>query len=198
MYCIGLTGNIATGKTAALQCFADFGITIISADAIAKNITQSDTVVLHAIREYFGPGVFMPSGELDRRALRKIVFNDQEKRLWLEKLLHPRIKAQIQVEIAQAKPPYCVIEIPLLFKRKDFSYINRVLLLTTDKATQLSRIINRDHCTEKEANDIINTQPSEESRKKIADDVLNNNESNELLRDSIYKLHNQYVSMSFS
>ena len=195
MYCIGLTGNIATGKTAALQCFADLGITTISADAIARNITESDATVLQAIRGYFGSGVFTPSGELDRRALRKIVFNNQEKRLWLEKLLHPLIKAQIQVEIARAKPPYCVIEIPLLFKREDFPYINRILLITTDKTTQLARIMKRDHCTEKEAADVINTQPSEAARKKIADDILVNNQSNELLRDSIYKLHDQYVSM---
>ena len=113
MYCVGLTGTIASGKSTALAYFAELGIATLSADAIARQITTTNAAVLLAIRNYFGDCVFLPSGELNRRALRAIIFSDPQQRQWLEKLLHPLIKQQIQEEIKKITTPYCVIEIPL-------------------------------------------------------------------------------------
>lgn len=192
MYCVGLTGTIASGKTTALTYFADLGIAVISADAIAKQITNTDPAVLPAIRDYFSDSVFLPSGELNRRALRAIVFSNSEKRQWLEKLLHPRIRKQIQDEILQVTTPYCVIEIPLLFNKNDFPYIDRVLLITADEATLLTRIMTRDQCSQDDAMAILKSQPDEESRKKIADDIIFNNQDQSYLRESIKRLDKQY------
>jgi len=192
MYCVGLTGTIASGKTTVLGYFSDLGISTISADAIARQITNFEPAVLQAIRNYFGDGVFLPTGELNRRALRSIVFSNPKKRLWLENLLHPLIKQQIQAEIRTVKTPYCVIEIPLLFNREEFLYINRVLLITADKATILTRIMTRDKCSKDDAMAILKSQPDEESRKQIADDIIFNNQDPEVLRESINTLDEQY------
>src|SRR3990167_878056 len=192
MYCVGLTGTIASGKTTVLGYFSDLGISTISADAIARQITNFEPAVLQAIRNYFGDGVFLPTGELNRRALRSIVFSNPKKRLWLENLLHPLIKKQIQAEIRTVKTPYCVIEIPLLFNREEFLYINRVLLITADKATILTRIMTRDKCSKDDAMAILKSQPDEESRKQIADDIIFNNQDPEVLRESINTLDEQY------
>ena len=192
MYCVGLTGNIASGKSTALAYFASLGITTISADAIAKQITTTEPSVLTAIRTYFGKDVFLDSGELNRSALRSIIFSDAEKRRWLESLLHPLIKQQIQRDIAQAKPPYCVIEIPLLFDKKNFPYINRVLLITCNQNTALRRIMERDNCSQEAAQAILNTQPNPSQRRAIADDIVENNNGASLLHSAIEALHKQY------
>ena len=192
MYCVGLTGTIGSGKTTALSYFADLGIATISADAIAKQITNSDPAVLPAIRGYFGDSIFLPSGELNRLALRTIIFSNPEKRQWLEKLLHPRIKQQIQDKIKQVTTPYCVIEIPLLFNRHDFPYINRVLLITTDEETLLTRIMTRDKCSHDDAMALLTSQPHEDARKQIADDIVVNNKNPSALKELIHQLDKQY------
>ena len=192
MYCVGLTGTIGSGKTTALINFADLGIKTISADAIAREITNTEPSVLSAIRDYFGDGVILQSGELNRRALRGIVFSIPEKRQWLEQLLHPLIKKRIQNEILRVKTPYCVIDIPLLFNRSDFPYINRVLLITADETTLIRRIMQRDQCTYEDAVAILKSQPNEASRKKIADDIIDNTEDPQALRKLICKLDYQY------
>lgn len=196
MYCVGLTGTIASGKTTALSSFDDLGINTISADAIARQITHSEPAVLQAIRAYFGNAVFLPTGELNRRALRTLVFSNPIQRQWLEKLLHPRIKQRIQAEIERATTSYCVIEIPLLFNRCDFPYINRVLLITADEATLLTRVMTRDKCSKDDAVAVLKSQPDEDSRKKIADDIVINNQDPEVLKESIKQLHEQYLLLS--
>src|SRR3990167_3520316 len=114
MYCVGLTGTIASGKTTALNYFSKLCVATLSADIIAREITQTNPAVIKAIHHYFGSCVFLPSGELNRRALRTLIFSDPIKRQWLEKLLHPLIQQNIQEAIQQVMTPYCVIEIPLL------------------------------------------------------------------------------------
>ncbi len=193
MYCVGLTGTIASGKSTALNCFAELGINTFSADAVARQITNTNSNVLLALRHHFGDRIFLPSGELNRRALRTIIFSNPIQRQWLEKLLHPLIKQQLQDEIQHVNSQYCVIEIPLLFNRHDFPYINRILLITADESTKLSRIMARDQCSQGDAMAILKAQPSEDFRKSIADDLVINETTADSLRQSIHELHQHYL-----
>ena len=196
MYCVGLTGNIASGKSTALGYFEELGVTCLSADAIAREITSSDPKVLEAIHHYFGNSVLLPNGQINRPLLRNLIFSDPQKRLWLENLTHPLIKKKIQLALLDTNSPYCVIEIPLLFDKKAFPYINRILLLSTEKALQIARIRQRDNSSKEEALKIINTQPNETTRKAIADDLVNNSGDLEKLKETIKQLHAQYLSMA--
>src|SRR3990167_1032709 len=114
MYCVGITGNIASGKTTASQYFANLGINVISADKIAHIITESDPAIKQAIHNYF-PDCVSSTGILDRHALRNIITTQIKKRQWLEQLLHPVIQKKIIHAISTTTSPYCVIEIPLLY-----------------------------------------------------------------------------------
>ena len=196
MYCIGLTGNIGSGKTTALKFFADQHIPTIVADDIARSLTAVDEPAYHAIVKHFGPSVLQADNTLNRRALRAVIFNQPAERLWLENLLHPLIRQRIEQRIADLQGPYCVIEIPLLLRRDAYPYLNRVLLIVSPTKTQIQRIMQRDHCSEEQALAILNTQPDEQERKRLADDIIINDGVMEDFEKSIKKLHNHYLHLA--
>jgi dephospho-CoA kinase len=101
MYTIGLTGQIASGKSTVAHYFSKLGAAIISADQISKELTQPNQKAFHDIISYFGTSVLTSTGELDRQQLRQFIFHETKHRLWLEALLHPLIKERIVEKIHQ-------------------------------------------------------------------------------------------------
>ena len=196
MYCVGLTGNIASGKSTVATFFKALGITVISADKIARELTRLGQPALHSIAQHFGKSVLSTSGELDRGALRQKIFIDPQQRLWLERLLHPLIRQAIQSKINESSSNYCLIEIPLLNNRLDYPYLDRVLLVLANREQQIIRVILRDNCTREQALAILATQSDDESKQKIADDILMNNGSIAELTKKIEKLHDQYLQLA--
>ena len=196
MYCVALTGNIASGKSTALALFKSLGIMTISADQISRELTTTNTTVLNAIHHYFGNDVFDQHNLLNRRALRELIFNDPTKRHWLEELLHPLIRKEIEKQIKVAQAPYCVIEIPLLLDRSHFPYLNRVLLISCDEAIQIARVMARDHCSHHQALLILKSQPSNQARVDLADDIIINNNDISELEILIKKQHEIYQKLS--
>lgn len=196
MYCIGLTGNIASGKSTAIDCFRQLGVTVFSADVIARELTAPGQAALTAIQQHFGPDVITDSGELNRRALRAVIFASPAERQWLEHLLHPLIQDEIKRCVEQAEGPYCVVEIPLLVDRKHYPYLNRVLLILADKEQQISRVMARDHCDRNQALAILAAQPGDDARRKLADDTLINRGSLAQFQQRIKKLHANYLHLA--
>ena len=119
-YSVVLTGTIASGKSTAADFFKQQSIDIISADAIARELTAPHTEALHAIALHFGQHILSTDGTLDRRALRQVIIKHPDERLWLERYLHPQIRAQIEAALKSTQSPYVMIEIPLLTRREDF------------------------------------------------------------------------------
>jgi len=196
MFCIGLTGNIASGKSLAMSFFKSLGINVISADQVAREITVPDSLALKQIQSRFGDTVILHSGELNRAALKKIIFNDQSQKQWLENLLHPMIRKEIEQKVQTCTSPYCVVEIPILLNRKDYPYLNRVLLTIADKNTLLNRVIERDNCSKQEASAILDVQLNEAALRKLADDIIINEGSIEDLEKSVKDLHKKYLEYS--
>lgn len=196
-YCIGLTGNIGSGKSTVIRLFKRMGAAIIIADEIAREVTQSGQPALQNIRSHFGENVIDENGLLNRTALRHIIFANQEERRWLEALLHPLIRQRMQNTITRlGKVPYCIIEIPLLLNRENYPYVQRILLVSADRDTQLHRVMQRDHCSKEHAMTILATQPDEQNRMQLADDILVNNESPEVLELQVEKLHKSYLRLA--
>lgn len=196
MFCIGLTGNIASGKSTAMACFHSLNIDVISADAIARELTAIDAPGFRAIKEHFGEGIITLDGALDRKALRNIIFKDKKQRQWLDNLLHPMIRERIQSRVKECTSAYCVIEIPLLYRREDYPYLDRVLVVLADYERAIARVMARDHCERSHAEDIIKTQASEDLLRSIADDIVINNGSTEEFDNKIRKLHLKYLQMA--
>ena len=196
MFCIGLTGTIASGKSTVAACFKALGIQVISADAISKALTAPNQPALQQILEHFGSSILTHTGELNRRALRELIFTQATERVWLENLLHPLIRQQIEIDIQTCNSPYCIIEIPLLKNKLDYPYLNRVLLILADSEVQMARIIMRDQCSKKHASSILASQPGENQYRALADDVVFNNASLDILKEKIVLLHAGYLTLA--
>ncbi|WP_133140173.1 dephospho-CoA kinase [Legionella genomosp. 1] len=197
MFTIGLTGNIASGKSTVINLFKSLGANIIIADDIARELTQSGSPVLETIKAHFGPSVITAGNELNRAALRRIIFDDAKERLWLEALLHPLIQKTIAERIAwHNSTTYSVIEIPLLKDRNNYPYLDRILALIANEEVQIARVIARDHCDVAQAKKIIASQPSIEERKAIADDLLINDGNLDELINNIKNLHEKYLQLA--
>lgn len=194
MFVVALTGNMATGKSLVSHYFSKLGARIINADQIAKEIREKASVKAKII-EHFGPSI-LKNDELDRPALRNIVFNNINEKKWLENLLHPLIRQQIEHQIQHADSQYVILEIPLHFRREDYPYIDKVIVVHAEEKEQIKRIMARDHCTEEEARAAVRNQPDLNQRLSIADDLIENNGQLALLEDKVIELDRKYKSMS--
>ncbi|MCH9756711.1 MAG: dephospho-CoA kinase [Gammaproteobacteria bacterium] len=192
-YTVILTGTIASGKSTAAAFFKQQDIEIISADIIARELTEPNTPALATLAAHFGPGILTSNGALNRQALRQIIMQHPDERRWLEAYLHPQIRTSIETALAAINSPYAVIEIPLLTRREDFPYLNHVLLLEIDETLQIERLMARDNCTKDEAKKMIQMQPDKTIRRALADDVIQNDGNPEHLTKTLKALHERYL-----
>lgn len=197
MYVVAITGGIGSGKTTVANQFAELGIDVVDADVIAREVVEPDTPALAAIADHFGPDVITPDGQLDRRRLREQVFSDPSAKTWLNSLLHPLIRSEMQRQCAAARSPYCLLVVPLLVENKLTGLANRVLVVDVDEATQIERTCRRDGVTAEQAKAIIAAQASRSERLAAADDVIENANSSEMaIKARILTLHETYLAFA--
>jgi dephospho-CoA kinase len=192
---VGLTGGIASGKSVVADMFAALGAVIIDTDVIAREVVMPGQPALDEIRNEFGPDVIGPDGSLDRRAMRKRVFEDEPLRLRLEEILHPRIRDETFRQASKAGGAYQVIVVPLLAESPLKDYVDRILVVDCDEDTQVNRLLERDAETMEQAQRILAAQASREERLAIADDVIDNSRSLEETRRQVAALHDVYIGL---
>ncbi len=193
---IGLTGGIASGKSTAAQRFVELGVPVIDADQIAREVVAPGEPGLAAVLARFGPEVLDSQGRLNRGALRARVFSDPLARRDLEALLHPLIRARMQSLAAAALGPYVVLAIPLLIEGGGLDRVDRVLVVDTDEAAQVERLMARDAGTREQALAILATQATREQRLRAAHDVLPNTRGVRELRQAVDALHRSYLRLA--
>jgi dephospho-CoA kinase len=194
-----LTGGIASGKGAAADCFSRKGVAVFDADAVARELVQPGMPALAEMAAAFGTNMLTVSGELDRRCMRDLVFSDAVARRKLEAILHPRVRAALREAAAHCAAPYCVLAIPLLAEvRKEYEFVDRVLVVDASPSVQRRRLIQRDHGTPEAAAAVIATQASREQRLAIADDVIDNDGSRDALDPVVGRLHVLYQRLAAS
>lgn len=195
---IGLTGGIASGKSAAAEAFAALGVPVLDADLIAREVVQPGQPGLVRVVAEFGRGVLASDGRLDRRALRALVFADSAARRRLEAALHPVIWARLELLAASAGGPYQVFVIPLLVESGSTDAVDRVLVVDCAVETQLRRLRDRDGESEAGARAMLAAQASRADRLAAADDVLVNDGTLEDLRDQVAALDRSYRAIAAS
>ncbi|MBM0489632.1 dephospho-CoA kinase [Aeromonas jandaei] len=197
MYVVAITGGIGSGKTTIANQFAELGIDVVDADVIAREVVEPGSPALAAITDHFGPDVITPDGQLDRRRLRERVFSDPSAKTWLNALLHPLIRNEMQRQCAAARSPYCLLVVPLLVENKLTGLANRVLVVDVDKAIQIERTCRRDGVTTEQAKAIIAAQASRSERLAAADDVIENANGSEMaIKARILTLHETYLAFA--
>lgn len=197
MYVVAITGGIGSGKTTVANQFAELGIEVVDADVIAREVVEPGTQALAAIAAHFGSAVITPDGQLDRRRLREQVFTDPQAKGWLNALLHPLIRTEMQRQCAAARSPYCLLVVPLLVENQLTALANRVLVIDVDEATQIERTCRRDGVSHEQAQAILAAQASRAERLAAADDVLDNqNGTPEAIKSRILALHETYLAFA--
>lgn len=196
MWVVGLTGGIGAGKSQAQCIFEQCGITVVDADAIARQVVEPGSEVLEKIKQRFGSSILYPDGTLDRKTLRAIIFSNVQDKLWLNQTMHPVIRVQLLQAIEAATSPYCVASVPLLIENGMEGLFNRILVIESTKEHRLQRICARDNCSIEQAQQIIDSQASHEHRRQVANDIIENDGSLEDFKASILKLHQQYLKLA--
>jgi dephospho-CoA kinase len=194
---IGLTGGIASGKSTAARRFTELGVPVIDADEASRAVVAPGTAGLTQVVRRFGPGVLTADGELDRRAMKDLIFSDGAARADLNAILHPLIRVRMELEAADAVGPYVVMAIPLLVEGgAQRGRVDRILVIDVDETVQLQRLIARDGSTEEQARAILAAQASRGTRLSAADDVLANTDSVTDLRQAVDRLHERYLQLA--
>jgi dephospho-CoA kinase len=196
MFIIGMTGGIGSGKSEALKIFESLNIKVIDLDKISKEITDTNHQAAEEIKSAFG-NVFDKDNRLDRKKLKEIIFSDKNKKINLEKILHPKILQEVKKKLnALSNESYVVIDIPLLFETNQYtSLISRSLVIDCDVNDQIERVKKRDGIDTSIIQSIINQQIDRKSRIEKGDDVVFNDGSIEKLRESIKALHKKYLNL---
>lgn len=264
---VGLTGNIACGKSFIAKLFSLYGIRIIDSDMIAREVVEPNSPTLNKIVAHFGQDILQSDGSLDRTKLRGLVFADKAKLAALNAITHPAIhdrtielcntcaqglpldenylnfcqkqeslKKEAQAKLAMSndtkhnnatstndndamselgkialsepldpqyvigpeqKPPYIILDIPLLFENHLEHMVDTILVVDATVQTQLSRIINRDHCSLEVAQNIIDKQLSRDYKRQHADDIIQTDILNIAeKRQHVLNLHIKYLASS--
>ncbi len=200
MFKVGLTGGIASGKSTVARLFAQqHQITVLDADEISKRVIAPNTPCRQAVIARYGDKILTATGELDRRKMREIIFNNTQERLWLEHQLHPAILQHMQILTAQTTGPYLIWMVPLLLEKNMQHQVDRILVVDCDPQIQIERCTQRDHISQKQVKTILATQLTPTKRRQFADDIIDNSQINlTQLAIQVAKLHEKYLFLSTS
>lgn len=183
---VGLTGGIGAGKSAVAARLAELGAVVIDADQLARAVVAPGTEGLAEVVAAFGSAVLDADGALDRPALGRLVFGDDEARRRLEAIVHPRVRARTGELVAAAAPDAIVVnDVPLLVEAGLAPAYDLVIVVLADEATRLSRLRRDRGMTEEEARARIRAQATDEQRRAVADIVLVNDGTLDDLRAQV-------------
>ncbi len=193
---VGLTGGIASGKSLVGAMFVKLGASLIDTDVVAREVVALGEPGLAAVGAEFGPGVLLPSGELNRPALRSLVFADDAKRRQLEAILHPMIRSRTRAKLEGLEAPYALVAVPLLVETRFGELVDRILVVDSPEAAQLERLMRRDAIPRAEAQAMLRAQVDRATRLQAAHDVIDNSGTPEATRRQVEILHRRYLDLA--
>ena len=189
---VGLTGGVASGKSAVSAILDELGAVVVDADVLAREAVAPGTDGLQEVVEAFGPGVLTDQGELDRPAMGAIVFADAEKRRVLEAIIHPRVRARAAEIEASAGPDDVVVhDIPLLAETGQGDGFDAVIVVDVPTETQVERMVDLRGMTREDAEARVAAQATRGERLAIATHVVDNTGSLEDLRRRVRDVYRE-------
>lgn len=201
---VGITGGIGSGKSIVAKCFAKLGVSVIDADEVVHNFLDSSNTVSKKIISHFGDEILVNNKKInkkiiDKKKLHKLIFENKKERIWLENLIHPCVRKEIEKRIknlnSSHRVPYCIIVVPLLFETRHPPKINRVLVVDCPKIMQIKRVCKRNKYSASHVKHIMAAQLNRKERLKRADDVVRNVGTRSQIYKIVKKLHNYYLSL---
>lgn len=199
MIVAGLTGGIATGKSTVSAVFEEAGARLVDADRIAREVVRKRSSAWRDIVAHFGDEVLLGDGEIDRKRLAAIVFNNPSEQRVLESIVHPRVKQEVDRRVdsirREAPDVLVILDIPLLFEAGMQRGLDAVIVVYAPERLQLERLMDRDGLTESEAFARIRAQMPIESKKALATHVIDNSGLREHTRKQALALYRQLTEV---
>ena len=199
MLLIGLTGGIASGKSFVSECFEAHGAPVIDADQLAREVVQPGSDGLARLVSHFGESIVNQNNQLNRKALRDIIFASPQEREFLDDTLHPLIRELSESRIEAARQlayPYLVYAVPLLVETTQQERFDRIVVVDVPEALQIQRLGVRDGSSTWQAQSILNAQATREERLAVADDVVDNSMAKEDTQARVLELHQHYLHIN--
>lgn len=192
---IGLTGGIGSGKTTAARFFQEHGIPVYIADEAAKNIMQQESVI-QEIQTLFTQNVTQSNGQLDRKLISQLVFDDPTKLDSLNAIIHPKVHTHFRTWLEKySNEPFVIKEVAILFETKGYLKCDATILIKAAVETRILRVMKRDHKTRKEVLRVIHNQLTDKEKEKLATYVISNDDLKILQKELLIllkKLKNRY------
>ena len=189
MIVVGLTGGIGSGKSAVTKIFEGLGVKVVDADVASRQPVMKGQPALKKIAEKFGANILTSDGELDRRKLREIIFNENSAKDWLENLLHPLIHRILIDDLSSASSSYAILVSPLLFETNQKDLCSKIIVVDADMDSQIDRTSKRDNVEASQVKSIIDSQLDRKSRNELADIIILNDGSLQELEEKVKKIH---------
>jgi len=201
---VGLTGGIASGKSTVAREFQTLGVPVIDADVVSRELMTAGSPLLQQVltrfetpvRERYGASLRSADGTLDRKLLRRLIFEDARERDALEEMTHPAIRERMRSLSSQMGGAYQIHVIPLLVENQAASRVDRVLVVDCPQALQLQRLQVRDGADEAQARALLAAQASRAARLAHADDVITNDADAAALAPQVQALHRKYLTLA--
>ena len=193
---VGITGGIGSGKTALTDWLATQGIVIVDADLAARVVVQPGQPALADIIEIFGAEILLPDGQLDRAALRQLVFSDEKQRKALEAITHPRIRDELVRQMSEANSPYVVLSSPLLLESGQSEMVDVSVVVDVPETLQIERTMTRDQNNRQLVEQIMAAQLGRETRIARSDIVIDNSTSLDALYERAAVLHETLLAQA--
>jgi len=198
MKVIGLTGNIASGKSVVASMLEDLGAKVIDADYIARKVVEPNQAAWKEIVQSFGKNILNPDNSINRKELGEIIFNDDEKRKMLNEITHPKIIQRVREAVETYKNEnvkVVIIEAALIVEKgglKDL--IEELIVVTSDEASQIERLTKRNNLSKEEALSRINSQMPTLEKAQYADYIIDNSGTADKTQDQVRSIWNEIVT----
>jgi dephospho-CoA kinase len=193
---IGLTGGIGSGKSLAGDFFKSKNIDVIDADDLAQDALDREGEGYKKFLDIFGETFLDENSEIDRKALRKYIFQNPEMKNKLEEIVHPIVQNGILNFINNSNSIYRIIIVPLIAETNSSKFYDRILAIDCKKEIQIERASKRDNSNEEQILKIIQSQASSEDRNKIANDVVENNDTKDEFLMNLEDIHKKYLILA--
>jgi dephospho-CoA kinase len=192
MNTVGLTGGIGSGKTLIAKIFTHLGIPVFNADLESRNILENDTDVRYWLTEWFGHNIYV-NGYPDRTAISKIVFNDSEKLIKMNNLMHPKVMVRFSQWVNEHQNnPYCIHEAAILFESGFYNHMDSTILVTAPEGIRINRISHRDNVSEESIRQRIQNQWSDEKKVPLATYIIKNDGKSPLI-PKVLEIHTKLI-----
>jgi dephospho-CoA kinase len=196
---VGLTGGIGSGKSLVAAIFRRLGASVLSADEVARDLTDSDPVVKRRIREEFGSGVFTKEGLLDRKGMADIVFSSTEHREKLNAIVHPAVLKKMDEETMKLEKsggiPFVIHEAALIYEAGVDKLLDYVIVVDADEDRRIRRVMDRDGTSRADVQRRIGSQIPAQRKREMADFVIENDGDKKSLEERVGFLYQLFLTL---